>query len=213
MTFEGKIIKNIIFDLGGVIINIDFKSTQRAFEELGISNFDSLYSHSKQNGLFDDFETGKISAVHFREQIRTISGKNIDDKSIDDAWNAMLLDIPIERIKLLEQLKQKYKTFVLSNTNEIHIDAFSQQIENNIGLSHFNSLFNNIYYSNEIGLRKPESAIFNKVLTDSQLKAEETLFIDDSIQHIEGAIKTGIHTLHLTGGKTILDVFSDQIKQ
>ncbi len=201
-------IKNIIFDLGGVILNIDYFIVVDAFKQLGISNFDEWYSQKSQNDLFDRLETGKVSPQVFRDEIKKRIGKNVSDAEIDTAWNAILLDLPAERVKLIQNLKGKYRCFLLSNTNDIHIESFSASIEKVYGsIDIFNNLFEKIYYSSKIGLRKPHVEVFEFVLKENELLPQETLFIDDSVQHIEGAKKAGINTVFLSPGKTILELF------
>ncbi len=190
-----KNIKNIIFDLGGVILNIDYNKTAEAFKNLGFDNFDELYSQSKQNHIFDDLETGKLSANDFRNYIRkNVPHLTLSDQSIDSAWNAMLLDLPKERIQLLQTINKDYRIFLLSNTNEIHVKAFTNYINQTFVPNLFDNIFEQYYYSNEIGKRKPDVATFQYVITENNLKPEETLFIDDSIQHIKGAEKVGLQT-------------------
>lgn len=201
-------VKNIIFDLGEVILNIDYSLCERAFERLGIKNFKSIYSQKEQIGLFDDFETGKISDGEFRRQLMKLIPHKISPKQFDDAWNAMLLDLPNERIRLLEKLKNQYRTFLLSNTNEIHIRWLSHYLKQTFGFEDFSHLFEKVYLSYKIGMRKPEPQTFNYVLRENGIRKEETLFIDDSIQHIEAAKKIGIRTLLIEKGRTILDYFT-----
>lgn len=201
--------QNIIFDLGGVILNIDYQLTIRAFEQLGLDDFASRYSQAIQSGLFDQYERGEISSAEFRDQIRLAFNSQIDNRKIDSAWNSMLLDLPISRISLLEELSKSRRIVLLSNTNEIHIDAFSQQL-NELGVSErFERVFEKRYYSFEMGMRKPEERIFEYVLAQHDFLAEQTLFIDDSIQHIEGAKALGINTYHLrvNQGEKIEDLF------
>ena len=201
-----KSIKNIIFDLGGVILNIDQTLTLKAFQKLGVDKFESFYSQNEQNKLFDNLETGKYSPEEFRNEIKKIIPQNITSSQIDKAWNAMLLDLPQERLKLLSTLKNQYHLFLLSNTNAIHMSTFSSYLNKLFGFSDLSHLFEKEYYSFKIGMRKPNIEIFEFVLKDSNLKAEETLFIDDSLQHIEGAKKLGIKTYHLQKPQSILDI-------
>jgi len=196
-------IKNIIFDLGGVILNIDYNLTSEAFKRLGVNNFDQVYSQAKQSDLFDDLEVGKISAFEFRNKIREICKSDISDNNIDKAWNAMLLDLPAYRIEILKKAAKNYKTFLLSNTNEIHLMEYSKQLQNEYGIESLDNLFKRAYYSHEIGLRKPNVDIFAFVTKAQNLKAEETLFIDDSIQHIKGAMKFGLKTYFMDRSKNI----------
>lgn len=195
---ELKGIKNIIFDLGGVLLNLDFNLTQQAFVELGVADFKGYYNKAKQVGLFDDFEIGKISEVEFCTQIKVLSGIDKTNKEIIAAWNQMLLNFPSVRKELLLKLKEEFSIVLLSNTNETHVRSFLKTIKKDIKEDSLSPLFKNVYYSNEIGFRKPNANAFQFVLDQNNFKAEETLFIDDSIQHIEGAQQLGIKTFHIT---------------
>ncbi|MFT6921331.1 MAG: HAD superfamily hydrolase (TIGR01509 family) [Crocinitomicaceae bacterium] len=200
-------IHNIIFDFGGVIINIDYEVTIEAFKNLGIDNFEALYSQASQSNLFDDIETGKISPQHFINGLLELLPSGISPNKVVHAWNAMLLDIPKGRIELLQKLSTKYRIFLLSNTNSIHIDA-ALRTWDKVSDTPIESVFETIYFSHMVGMRKPNLEIFDYVCEQHKLNKQETLFIDDSIQHIEGAKKSGLHALHLTGGLDIQDVFS-----
>jgi FMN phosphatase YigB (HAD superfamily) len=199
--------KAIIFDLGGVILNIDYEKTIKAFKELGITNFNDLYTQAKQNHVFDNFEMGKISSVDFRDYIRKTSGTNLNDKQIDTAWNAMLLDLPLKRIKLLKELAKACPIYLYSNTNEIHLTAFRRSINKQYGDDRLlEKLFIKTYYSHELNMRKPNADGFLKIINDNNLEIESTLFIDDSKQHIEGAKKIGLQTIWLEQ-KDITEIF------
>lgn len=200
-------IKNIIFDLGGVILNIDYQLTENAFKDLGMQNFDEVYSQQKQSGLFDQFEIGKLSAKEFIQQIKVEANLAVDDQKIINAWNAMLLDLPEKRLKLLTQLKDSHTTFLLSNTNEIHFNAFSKIVEKETGQASLSPFFKEVFYSHEIQLRKPEKKAFNHILLKHDLQPSKTLFIDDSPQHIASAKEMGINTYHLQKGEDILELF------
>ncbi|CAN5911218.1 HAD family phosphatase [soil metagenome] len=200
-------IKNIIFDLGGVILNLNPAATQKAFIALGLTDFEKQYSTIQQTGCFDDFDCGKISEKEFRDHLKKFLPGTVDDKAIDAAWNAMLLDLPEERLELLESLAKKYRLFLFSNTNEIHVTAFSAYLQKEFGFSDFSDYFERWYYSCRIGKRKPDAEAFQYVLDENGLKAEETFFIDDSQQHIEGAAKVGIKSYLLPAGKDICSVF------
>ena len=185
--------KNIIFDLGGVLLRIDYSLTEKAFIDLGCKDFHAIYSQAKQTSLFDDFEKGKISENRFFEELKAISGlKTVNENQLKKAWQSMLIDFPVENLALLQNLKIKYRVFLLSNTNETHIQGFTSIIEKVCGFSSFEEQFEKVYYSSRLGLRKPDAECFNFVLQENNLIANETIFIDDSIQHIEGAAKTGI---------------------
>lgn len=195
----------IIFDLGGVVLNIDYNRTADAFIRLGIPNFDDLYSQAAQTDLFDRFETGKISAFHFINRLLDLLPKGYNANQVVHAWNAMILDFPPSRIGLLQEIHSNIPTFLLSNTNELHIAHFSRLYKETVAAPPFESLFNKIYYSSEAGLRKPDKEFFELVLEENGLNPERTLFIDDSAQHIAGAKLTGLQTLHLANG---LDIHS-----
>jgi putative hydrolase of the HAD superfamily len=194
-------IKNIIFDLGGVILNIDYQLTVEAFKKLGIDDFEEIFSQYKQSTLSDDFETGRITELEFYEGIKTISGKDFTFEEYKNAWNALLLDLPKERINILKKLSKKYRLFLFSNTNETHYKEFVTKVE-----SDFNTIFEKTYYSHQFGKRKPDSDSFLSILKENNLIIEETLFVDDSIQHIESANLLGIRTL-LIQEKPITELF------
>ena len=188
----------IIFDLGGVIINIDYHATIRAFEDLNIPQFEQLYTQAQQNKVFDQLETGQLSNVDFRDYIRRESQMDLTKEQIDNAWNQMLLDIPKNRIELLENLGSEKSIYLLSNTNAIHIKWFENYLEEkHDGFNQFNGLFQNVHYSHILEDRKPNVSCFEKVLNLNDLNAKTTLFIDDSAQHIDGAKKVGLNTYHL----------------
>lgn len=179
--------KAIIFDFGGVIINIDFTLTYEAFSKLGIQNLEEKFAQSQQSDLFDKFEKGELSSQSFRESIRKMLGSDISDAKLDKAWNKMLLDIPKQRIEIIKQLKEKYQCVLLSNTNKIHYDFYRLEFEAVYGYEKFSDLFHNTYFSHEIGMRKPDKEIYDYVLKDLNLKPEEVLFIDDTQQNIVAA--------------------------
>ncbi len=203
-----KGIRHIIFDLGGVLINIDYQLTEKAFIEAGISDFPGLYSQLKQSDLFDNWEMGKISREEFLAAMKQASATNISEQQILTAWNAMLLDFPVRRLQILQQLRLYHDLFLLSNTNEIHEETFNNILMESHGIPNIGVFFDRVYLSHRVGLRKPMLEIFERVLEENNLKPEHTLFIDDSPQHIEGAKRAGIQTIYLEKGMTIeKDVF------
>jgi FMN phosphatase YigB (HAD superfamily) len=202
-------IKNIIFDFGGVIIDIDYHLTIGAFKKLGIENFEEYYSKLKQNHLFDDLETGTIDAAEFRDRIREVLKCPATDSEIDNAWNAILIDLPQENISYLQGLKNNYNLFLLSNTNEIHERAFNELIQKKFGEDVLEKNFKKIYFSHHIRLRKPDPEIFKYVLKENDLHAEETLFVDDSPQHIEAARQLGMPVFYFEKGKKLTDILKD----
>ena len=195
-----------------MILNLNYSKTEDEFKKIGVLNFKEFYSQKKQTLLFDDFEKGKIKPEEFISSFK--ESENLKIKEIDfiNAWNAMLLEIPIEKLQFINGLKKDYKIILLSNTNEIHIKKFEDDLKKNNMLEQFYKCFDKIYYSFRMGKRKPEENCFNQVLEENGLIAENTLFIDDSIQHIKGAKKAGIKTFHLEKNKSILDLVPDIIQ-
>lgn len=191
----------LLLDLGGVLIDVDYHASARAFHALGFEDFDALYSKAKQDHLFDGLETGELSPAQFRDRIRQIFRPDITDREIDDCWNAMLGTIPAERIALLERLRDHYQVLLLSNTNAIHVPAFEAIVARDNGITDFKGLFHGAYYSCEIGLRKPHPEAFHQVLERHGADPVRTLFIDDNIQHVVGARSAGLHAEHLESEK------------
>ncbi|PIQ22830.1 MAG: HAD family hydrolase [Cytophagales bacterium CG18_big_fil_WC_8_21_14_2_50_42_9] len=204
-------IKNIIFDLGGVIINLSIQSSLDAFQKLSRSGQVIAFSQKEQSKLFDDYETGRISNAAFRQGLRVQYDIDASDAEIDEAWNAMLLDIPQERIDLLLTLGAQYRLFLMSNTNAIHLTRFTQIVADSFTIPSLDALFEKAYYSHLIGQRKPDAIVFEQILAQNNLIPAETLFIDDSSQHIAGAQTVGIKTLHLAPPLTINEVFKDAL--
>ena len=196
-------IRHIIFDLGGVLLNIDYQLTEQAFIDAGISNFGQLYSQMAQNDTFDRLETGRMTPTEFLQAMREASSNQLTDEQILKAWNAMLLDFPVRRLQLLQQLRLYYDLFLLSNTNEIHEAEFNDILMRSHGIPNIGVFFDKVYMSHRVGLRKPMKEIFERVLNDNDLKPEHTLFIDDSPQHIATAKSLGIQTIYLEKGMTI----------
>ncbi|MCK5847478.1 MAG: HAD-IA family hydrolase [Bacteroidales bacterium] len=204
-------IKNIIFDLGGVILNIDFHKAAEAFKDLGITNFENLYSRATQSNLFINLELGVISDEEFYTAIRELSGISISNEDIKVAWNELLLDFPKERLNLLKNLAGNYKLFLLSNTNKIHYDSYQNDLQIKHGIEGLEKLFEKCYFSHDIGIRKPEPESYNYVLEQNNLRPEETLFIDDTVLNIDAAVSVGVKALfiNIDRGDDVLDYFED----
>ena len=185
--------KNILFDLGGVLYHIDYELTIKAFKKLGIKNFQEHFSQQQQNNLFDQLETGKISNTDFIKEMKVLL-PNCTKEEIINAWNGLLIGIPKENIQLLKDLSKQYRLFLISNTNLIHINQINKLLYEDYNLKSLDPLFDKIYLSHQIGMRKPNRETFEWVLKDAGILAHETLFIEDSIQHIKGANKVGIRT-------------------
>ncbi|MEI9919770.1 MAG: HAD family phosphatase [Bacteroidota bacterium] len=200
-------IKNIIFDLGGVILNLSVESTMKEFAALSGHPVDKVIELCNSRPEFPQYEKGEISNDAFRKILREIFGINHTDVEIDAGWNSMLGEIPKERIELLKELKSKYKTFLLSNTNAIHLDFFTGMVNKDHNLESLDPLFHKAYYSHLINMRKPEPAIYEFVLRENGLKAEETIFLDDNLSNLKGAASIGIQTFHVTHPDLIFSLF------
>ena len=200
-------IKNIIFDLGGVIYDIRYENIADKFRSYGITDFEKLYSKASQTDSIDLFEEGKITPAEFRDYLRGLSPVPLTDEQIDEAWNAILIGIPKERLELLGMLRLKYNIFLYSNTNQINYDKFTSELKAKNGFDVFEVTFKKAYFSQILQIRKPKLEGFRAILAEQGLKPEETLFIDDSPQHIEAARKVGINAYHLTGGETMEQLF------
>jgi len=178
----------LIFDFGGVIIDIDFSLTEKMFAHFGVENIDiNFFNDREDGGLFDRFERGLISPAVFRAEMRKKIPQKISDKEFDEAWNALLLEIPHHRISILEQLKETHTCILLSNSNQIHYDYYRQKLEDKYSYQKFSDLFHYTYFSHEIALRKPYPDIYEKVAKDLDLSASKVLFMDDMLANIEGA--------------------------
>lgn len=206
---EELMIKNIIFDLGGVIIDIDYTKTSAAFAALGARDFDSVYSQAKQNSDFDNFEIGKMSVADFRTMLRTRLDVVASDAEIDQAMNVMLFNMPQEKLDFVRFLReQHYKVCLFSNINEIHLPFVKSVCLAQNGFEEFETYFDQVYYSCRAGFRKPHPESFLALLKEQAMKPEETLFIDDTLQHVEGARMAGLHAVHLTRDKSMFDTLS-----
>lgn len=194
----------IIFDLGGVILNLDYSLTTKAFQSLGLKNFDEIYAQANQTSLFDDLETGKISAQFFINSLLPYLPQGVTANKVVHAWNAMILDFPQERLNLLIELRKTNKVYLLSNTNEIHIQAVNRSLAKTTEkpLEYF---FDKVFLSHEVGLRKPNEEIFQYVCNDQNINPSTALFIDDTIRHVEGAKRVGLNAIHLEN-QSILDL-------
>jgi putative hydrolase of the HAD superfamily len=199
-------IKNIIFDFGGVILNINHKKLEEAFNLLGIPGFEDLFSQASQSELFQQFEIGKISPGEFRKGVRSITGLKVTDDTLDWTWNQIIDDYPARRIDLLRKIKDSYKLFLLSNTNEIHFDYYIEKFRTEFGYD-FQSLFHRTYWSFKMGKRKPDAGTYVEIMNNEKINPAETLFIDDSIQNITAAANLGIKTLHLQNHMELTDFF------
>jgi glucose-1-phosphatase len=205
-----KSIKNIIFDYGGVIINIDFNLTIDAFKKLGFSNVEEVLFRPNSSRLLPMMERGQMSPENFYQEIRKYSGLNLSDKEIEIAWNALLLDMPEKRIRLLEKLRNKYRIFLLSNSNIIHYHQYLSQLNDQYGYSHFDMLFEKAWFSHDLNMNKPNLDIYYHTLKDAGLIPHETLFIDDTKINSDAASKTGMKIYHMKSGEEITELLGSK---
>lgn len=204
MSIQG--IRNIIFDLGGVIINLSIPSTVAAFSKASGKPVEEVAALVNSQG-FIDYEKGLISDEVFRDHVRKALNWKASDDEIDESWNAMLLDIPANRIQLLERLKKSHRIFLLSNTNEIHWRKFSQILYEQTQQKSMDDYFHRAYYSHRMKMRKPDVEIFDYVLKENQLDPSETLFLDDNLSNLRGAEQAGIKTFHVQTPELIFSLF------
>ncbi|MBR4560761.1 MAG: HAD family phosphatase [Bacteroidales bacterium] len=204
-------IKNIIFDLGGVILDIDENIVYKELEKMGV-NIAEL-AHSKDFiDIMSKFDTGIYTAPTFRRKMKALVGQDkMTDQRFDAIWNAMLLDIPRERIEAIEQVKKHYKIFLMSNTNEIHYDLYVRDLQLRFGYNEFDALFNKSYFSFDIHLEKPDPRFFELILDHEGLTPEETLFIDDTAANIKVAKSLGINTYHISRDELVRNLFENGV--
>jgi putative hydrolase of the HAD superfamily len=200
----GKI-EAVIFDLGGVILDIDSKREADRFAELGLEEYENIFTPTNMNDFFKRQEIGEVIEDNFYDGFRELTATDLSDEDIHEAWNLILTDFMPERMAFLEELAEKYPIYLFSNTNDIHTREFKKRCLDQTGRE-LDSYFTQAFYSQELGLRKPEPAAFQKVLELTDLAAETTVFIDDNADNIAGAASVGLQTIHLTDGKTILDL-------
>jgi putative hydrolase of the HAD superfamily len=201
-----KEIKAVLFDLGGVIIDVEYQKTIDAFTVLGVKNASDLYNQFDQSKLFDAFETGEVSSDYFIDQLYALVNNSINRQQIIDAWNAMIGGFPIEKLDLIQKISSKVPCYMLSNTNEIHLKKAMNALKKT-PYPDLELLFKQCYFSHLIGKRKPEVDTFSWVVDQMKIKANQMLFIDDSPQHIEGANKAGLQTIYYRSIKDIERIY------
>ena len=201
-----KKIRNIVFDLGGVLVDLDFKGAINGLQQAGFANVKEQLQAFDRDGIFQKFELGEMTAEEFRTAIRENSTVELTDEEVDNLWNAMLLEIPREKLELILALRGKYMVYLLSNTNSIHWDYVCKNAFNYRGFR-VNDYFEETFLSYEMHLAKPDKAIFEKVLEEANLLPEETLFIDDSEANCKAAEEVGIHAHHYHIGDDLSKLF------
>ena len=200
-------IKNIIFDLGKVLLNLDFNASIVAFQKLGLKTdvLDSKQVYS--DPVFYELEVGKVTPEEFCNRVRkVIQNPDSTDLQIEDAWYSMILDIPASRVKVVQELSKNYNVYLFSNTNKIHIERLHRAFKTEHGID-FPSLFVKDYYSHEIHERKPDLSSYQKVIELAGINPEESIFIDDLEKNIIGAQLSGLKTFWLKEGMEMTDIF------
>lgn len=189
-------VKAIIFDLGNVIIDLHYERTVRQLTKLSGISADELGDMLVQAPILQAFETGRISEEEFRRRFCEMLSIQLSDDGFDVMWNSFLGEISKERIKRMLQLKSQFSTFILSNTNSIHVRSFNKQLAAVHGVELLDALVERVYFSHEVGMRKPNADIYLHILQQEGLLPHETLFIDDRADNIEAAAALGIRTFH-----------------
>jgi len=196
-------VKNLIFDLGNVLYDIDFQLMNQAFASIGIEGFDQHFTLNKSHQLFLDLEMGLINELAFYDGVRALANLPLTDAQIRFAWNALLVGFRKNSVQWIKDNNTKYNTFLYSNTNQIHHDHFIAEFEKEVASYSFVSLFKTPYYSHEMGMRKPDPASFTYIIEKEGFLAGETLFIDDNEPNIIAAASVGLQVLHLKEGMRV----------
>ena len=205
-------IKNIIFDLGVVLFELDYGLTVDSFKTLGVENHEQIFTEARQLRLFDRFERGEIKVPEFLEGIQDLIPEGATGQAIIEAWNAMLLGFPKSSIVLLEGLRPRYRLYLLSNTNDLHFERFHEMIKDQHGLDGLDQYFDGLYYSHIEGMRKPESRFYQRLLERERLVPSETVFIDDMVRNVDGALGVGIHGILLERGLQVTELFNENFE-
>lgn len=187
--------KNLIFDLGGVLFDINYQEPGKRFLALGMQGLKDMFFNSDSNNPFHSYERGQISSEEFADHLLRFAPQQVRKEQIQEAWNSILTELPLQRIQMLGTLKQNHRLFLFSNINDWHLQAYRTQLP--VPYTEFESHFEAVYYSCEIGHRKPDPQGFQHILNQNNLQPEETVFIDDLKENAEGAARVGIQAWHL----------------
>jgi FMN phosphatase YigB (HAD superfamily) len=188
--------RNILFDLGGVILDINVQATLKMYYEFGFPPVLLQYPYHMRTDLFFRYETGKISTAAFRDELRNIAGVNVPDEKLDEAWNAMIVGIPVERTRLIQQLGTRFDLYMLSNTSPLHAPVYERMYLETSGRP-MRGDFRKIYYSFETGYHKPDPEAWKHVIADAGIIPGETLFVDDNIHNIKASQELGFQAIHI----------------
>jgi putative hydrolase of the HAD superfamily len=197
--------KNILFDLGGVILDLNVNGTLESFLNLGFPRELLSYPENFHTDIFFKYETGKVTTAEFRDSIRAYAGVEFTDEDFDAAWCTMLARVPKKRTMLLQDLAKEYDLYMLSNTSELHIEKFSRMFAEVAGVP-LEKVFTKCFYSHETGLHKPDEAAFEHVLKTAGIRANETLFLDDNIHNVKSAQSLGFNVIHISENLKMEDV-------
>ena len=201
-------IRNILFDLGGVILDINVQATRQRFYEMGLPSVFMHYPDNMKTDLFFKYETGKLDSEAFRNEFRRLSGLDADDAKIDEAWTAMLVGIPSSRTSLLQRLSERYDLYMLSNTCAMHVPVFEKMFRDASGTS-MHDLFRKIFYSFEIGYHKPDREAYEYVIRETGIIPAETFFLDDNIHNIKASQELGFRAIHIHERISLTDLGFD----
>lgn len=197
--------KAVIFDFGNVIINIELQRIYQTFAKFTSKSPAYIEKRITEDQIFRRYESGQFTDEEFREVIRQTLGFPLSDHEVDTAWNAILLDIPTDRIELISNIRKKYPVYLLSNTNNIHITASNNYLKKTHGINNLDILFDKLYLSYEMGLWKPDAEIYYEVLRANRLQPNEVIFFDDNLHNIESAKAIGMQTILVEPPTSIIE--------
>jgi len=189
--------KTLIFDLGGVILNLDLAGAFRRFSSYMEGEIKDLHAAYRNHPFIRQFELGVIDEPEFRDQFRTMLRSDHPDDALDDLWSSMLVDIPGERIDWIARLKKAYRVVILSNTNSIHIRRVNEILRRDTGIEQLQDVFDHVFYSYEIHERKPDRAIYNFVLDHLDVDPLDAVLFDDSKENLSTAAQLGMGVVYV----------------
>jgi len=201
--------KNLLFDLGNVLLDLHPQAFKAAFRELLGDKYQATFDYFRETRLLDRLETGQIEPDQFFTTVREHIGNGTTIQQLETAWNTMLGELPAHRLDMLRQLSQHYRIFLLSNTNAIHMRQFDGYLQERYALSltaFTEEFFEYLYFSHELRLAKPDLQIYRSVVEHARIRPEETLFIDDKMENIESARQVGLRGYHHDPEKEIGEV-------
>ena len=202
--------KNLIFDLGDVIVHIDYPTTIAEFQKFALIDFNTIVSYSAQDKIFDLFDKGKVSAQQFRDEMKKYLRPDTTDRAIDFAWNSLIMAYPEKNFELLNELKKRYKVLALSNINPIHLDEIDRVAKQTFGVENFESFFHRAYYSHIAGYRKPEKEFYQMLIKSENINPAETFFVDDKPENVEAAKSLGLRAFQLKDRTKLFELLKQE---